>query len=139
MTQFDRALEHAGFDPAALDDTGRCIALVRERIPASVLHEVAKSLPVADMIPQALNITPAALESESDRAITSQQTEALIDLIRTFRTALAIWPETSSARQWFDSPIPALDGQCPTYWIDTFEGRRWVRSTLAKIEDGDFS
>jgi len=39
---------------------------------------------------------------------------------------------------WLDTPLPALDGQCPADYLDTLEGQEFVSSLLAKMQSGTY-
>lgn len=39
---------------------------------------------------------------------------------------------------WLDSPLPALDGQCPADYLDTVEGQEFVSSLLGKMQSGAY-
>lgn len=139
MNDFERMLLEAGIDPAILDNPVHCIDLIRERLPATVAMKVADSAENEGLIATALNISPDSLRDTSQRLLNQYETESLIDVLRTVRDAMAIWPTAADASQWFNSSVPAMVDKRPMDWCDTFEGRRWVRSVLRKIADGDFS
>ncbi len=70
--------------------------------------------------------------------LTRLQTEQILDTLRVFVLACEVFEEKDIAEGWISSPIAAL-GCKPIELCTTFEGRRLVRSTLEKIERGEFS
>ncbi|AOY87707.1 hypothetical protein BKP64_05710 [Marinobacter salinus] len=105
---------------------------------------LSKLLRVANLKP----VLAAALGIESSgdlaalsevKALSQAQSEAILDAVVVYMRAVEVWESAEAASNWFNAEVSALAGQSPMAIMDTFEGRKWVREVLEKIETGTFS
>jgi|25_taG_2_1085351.scaffolds.fasta_scaffold02004_2 antitoxin Xre/MbcA/ParS-like protein len=73
------------------------------------------------------------------KALSQAQSEAILDTVMVYLRAVEVWESAEAASSWFHAEVPALAGQRPLAIMDTFEGRKWVREVLEKIDTGTFS
>jgi len=66
------------------------------------------------------------------------QAEQVLDTLHVFALAREVFEHKDIAEEWLSSPIVAL-GCKPIELCTTFRGRGLVRSTLERIEQGEFS
>ena len=62
----------------------------------------------------------------------------LLDALRVFYRASTVLGGLDAAHEWLETPLPAMGGQRPLDFCDTFSGRRLVQQAIAKIEHGEF-
>lgn len=67
------------------------------------------------------------------------QSEEMLDILRVYNEACAIFGTQKKADLWLSIRIPALRGEVPKDLLDTFIGRRLVLEALNKIKYGEFS
>lgn len=123
----------------ALSDKATYIRLSREGITGSMGRSIAEVIG-RDVTISVLRTSPKNLARyfRNDR-LSKADTEQILDTLRTTAAAEAVWGGKESAQQWLHEPVPALGNEVPIDLMDTFEGRKWVREVLRKIETGDFS
>lgn len=73
------------------------------------------------------------------RALSSEQSEALLDTIKLIAYAIRVFGDKAIALDWLSTPVPALNGNKPYELIDTFEGRAMIKNVLTYIEFGEFT
>lgn len=130
--------------PAVFDDTAEFIRTVRRGVPGSVIKEAIAALgntrEAREMFVTLLETTSGNLHRYYKRAALSRtESEEVLDALRVIHFANEVFGDPALAADWLNSPIPALAGEAPLALCDTFQGRRWVRETLRKIEYGEFS
>lgn len=65
--------------------------------------------------------------------------DSMLDTLRVYMLAADIFGSLELARDWMNTPIPALGGEVPATLLDTNAGREMVRVALRKIQFGEFS
>lgn len=124
---------------SALQNKSEYIRLVRAGLSGSVVRLMVEMLG-RDIVVRALHTNKTNLPRCYQRAaLNSNDTESILDSLRTFCLTEKVWCNKVNALEWLNTPVPALDRQAPVDLFDTFAGREWVRQTLKKIETGDFS
>ena len=118
----------------------RFIERVRQGVPGSLVRDAVQRFGHRELFARILNTSAANLHRYYQRkALGREDSEEILDALRVFEQASALWGSDADALRWFETPVPALGGAAPLEWFDTFEGRGWVRQVLRKIETGDFS
>lgn len=118
--------------------------------PASFITMVRRGLS-GQVVKQAVNVIGRALvvrllETTSGnlhrlylrKTLKPTQSEALLDTLRVFSRAQAVFGDTDRAREWMGSRLLVFGSKRPLDLCDTFEGRRLVQDALRRIEDGEF-
>ena len=115
------------------------ILQIRDGLPGSHLRQAVQRFGHRQLFAQALNTSSARLHRYYQRkALDRRDSEKLMDTLRTLEQASTLWGCDEDALQWLTTPIPALAGEPPAAWFDTFKGREWVRQVLNTIESGEF-
>ncbi|TGG92484.1 DUF2384 domain-containing protein [Natronospirillum operosum] len=115
------------------------IRLARKGITGDMAKEIVNQVD-RDLMCRVLGVDPSTLARYVKRKrLTTAVSETMLDLLTTVELAQSIWEERRGALQRMEEPIVALGNESPIDLMDTFEGRRWVREILHKIEVGDFS
>lgn len=123
-----------------LDDRADYIRQVRKGIPGSVVKGAIDLLGNRELFIRLLHTTSPNLSRFYKRkTLSPEDSEEVLDALRIFVEAIRIWGDIDTARTWLDTPLPALAGEKPVDLFDTFEGRRWIRQVLRRIECGEFS
>ncbi|TWH64177.1 putative toxin-antitoxin system antitoxin component (TIGR02293 family) [Azomonas agilis] len=65
--------------------------------------------------------------------------DSMLDTVRVYMLAADIFGSLELARDWMNTPIPALGGEIPASLLDSNAGREMVRVALRKIQFGEFS
>lgn len=129
-----------GLPADSLTDHAKYIHLVREGVPGAVVKRAIDVLGDRDLFVRILNTTSNNLSRYYRRKkMTRADSEELLDTIRLFNQAILVFGNLENAKEWIQTPIPALSGERPVSLLDTFEGRAWVSLTLRKIEFGEFT
>lgn len=116
------------------------IEFSRKGIPGDWVKSLVEATGLREVFLGILNIDSGNLSRVYRRKALSKETsEEVLDAARLIRHAAEVWESKDLAREWLNSPVPALGGERPINLIDTFEGRRWISQVLNKIEHGDFS
>ena len=115
------------------------ILLVRRGIPGEVVKRAVQMLDNRELFARILgttsnNISRFYRAKKMDR----KNSEVILDIIRLYDKATQIFGDLKKAVEWIKTPLPALSGEKPEAYFDTFEGRRWVSQVLRKIEYGEF-
>lgn len=87
-----------------------------------------------------LHISPRTFQRlASGSNLDIYSSEQAIELALVLAKARELFTDDNAIRQWFNSPILALNGQTPASIMDTSFGARLVMKTLGKLEHGIFS
>lgn len=123
-----------------MDNRSTYIRQVRAGIPGRIVRQAVELLGSRDLLVRLLHTSSANLSRYyRKKTLTPGDSEEVLDALRVFFEAVRLWGDLDRAREWLNSPLPALDGDRPVDLFDTFEGRRWVSQVLRKIEHGEFS
>ena len=131
----------AGIDvPAsAFTDTAEFIDTARKGIAGKVVKQAVDAVGQRDLFVRLVGVSPGNLHRVYRRkTLGPAQSEALLDVLRVFSGASRVFGGLDAAREWLDTPLPALGGERPLELCDTFGGRRLVGEAIAKIEHGEF-
>lgn len=131
----------AGIDVpmAAFGNTNAFIRAVREGIPGKVVKQAVNVVGQRDLFVRLVGVSPGNLHRVYQRPnLGTTQSEALLDALRVFYRASAALGGLDAAHEWLETPLPAMGGQRPLDFCDTFSGRRLVQQAIAKIEHGEF-
>lgn len=127
-------------DPRVFDDPKAFIDEVKAGISGTVVREAVKWIGSRSLFVDILHTSAANLSRVYKRKhLSREDSEKVLDTLRVYERALRVWESEVAAREWLHTPVTALDGEKPIDLLGTFEGRKWVRQTLRKIETGDFS
>jgi len=115
------------------------IHTVREGIAGKVVRQAVDVFGQRDLFVRLVGVSPGNLHRVYRRkTLSSAQSEALLDTLRLFSKASEALGGLEMAREWLNTPLPALHGERPFALCDTFDGRRLVADVIAKIEYGEF-
>ena len=121
-------------DPAAF------IQATRQGLPGEIVKQIVDAVGCRDLFVRIMGTTAGNLNRFYRRkALTGAQTEGLLDTLRVFSTAIAVFGDLDIAKEWMHSIVPALGSQAPIDLCDTFKGRDLVQAALRKIEYGEFA
>ncbi len=137
----NRAIEGVDIPTAIFTDQATYIKTVRAGIPGIVVKQAIRALgDNRELFIRLLNTTSANLSRYyRKKFLNRNDTEEVLDTLRVYLQALQIFGDEQCAQEWLGSSIPALAGERPLNLFDTFEGRNLVRTTLRKLEYGEFS
>lgn len=140
MAHTNDIAQSLGVQPEAFTDKATYIRSVREGVPGTVVKSLIKLFNNRDLIVRVLNTSSANLSRIYQvKHMSPRVSEEVLDMIRLYKQAIAIFGTKESAIEWIKTPNTALAGDSPEALFDTFEGRQWVSQTLRKIEHGEFS
>ena len=131
----------AGIDVpmSAFDDDNAFMRAVRGGISGKVVKQAVDVVGRRDLFVRLVGISSGNLHRVYRRSsLGVNQSEALLDALRVFYRASMALGGLDAAQEWLETPLPAMGGQCPLDYCDTFSGRRLVRQAIAKIEHGEF-
>ena len=131
----------AGIDVpmSAFGNTNAFIRTVREGIPGKVVKQAVNMVGQRDLFVRLVGVSPGNLHRVYQRSsLSATQSEALLDALRVFYRASMVLGGLDAAQEWLETPLPAMGGQRPLDFCDTFSGRRLVQQAIAKIEHGEF-
>lgn len=133
-------LEKADLSPTLLEDRTAYIQAVRRGISGEIVKQAVQALEERDLFIRLLNTNSANLSRfYRQKPLTKMQSEGILDTLRVFQDAIAVFENEKLAKEWLHTSIPALAGEYPINLCDTFEGRKLVREALRAIEYGEFS
>ncbi len=142
-TQAKAAFHHIeGIDipETVFSDQVAFIQATRQGLPGNVVKQVIGVLGQRELFVRLLETTGGNLNRYYRRkALSQSQSEGILDILRVFSKARAIFGDINKARDWLDTAIPALGGYSPFELCDTFAGRNMVQNALRKIEFGEFA
>lgn len=131
----------AGIDVpmTAFGNTVEFIKAAREGVAGKVVKQAVDVVGQRDLFVRLVGVSPGNLHRVYRRAkLGPTQSEALLDALRVFYRASTALGGLDAAREWLNMPLPAMGGQRPLEFCDTFCGRRLVHHAIAKIEHGEF-
>ncbi len=140
MTQTLDIIESFGIQAEAFTNQAAFIRTVRAGVPGGVVRSVIKAFNNRELIARVLDISASNLSRVYRvKHMSRTDSEELLDMIRIYRQAIAVFGSTEKAIEWIKTPLSALSGESAEDLFDTFEGRQWVAQALRKIEYGEFS
>ena len=131
----------AGIDlpKSAFGNTQAFIRTVREGVPGKIVKQAVDVVGQRDLFVRLVGVSSTNLHRVYQRpSLSPTQSEALLDALRVFYRASAALGGLDAAHEWLETPLPAMGGQRPLDFCDTFSGRRLVQQAIAKIEHGEF-
>ena len=131
----------AGIDVpiSAFSNTHEFMQAAREGIAGKVVKQAVDVVGQRDLFVRLVGVSPGNLHRVYRRSkLGPAQSEALLDALQVFFRASTALGGLDAAREWLDTPLPAMGGQRPVDFCDTFIGRRLVQQAIAKIEHGEF-
>jgi len=132
-------LSTLGLDENQLDDPVAFIHSVRTGLPGELVKRAVKMMGNRELFVRILGTTSSNLSRFYRlKKMSPAASEEMLDTIRLFKQAVELFGDIESAKQWLNTPVPALQGEQPIALLDTYEGRRWVSQVLRKIEYGEF-
>ena len=140
MTQTLDIIESFDIQAEAFTNQAAFIRTVRAGVPGGVVRSVIKAFNNRELIARVLDISASNLSRVYRvKHMSRTDSEELLDMIRIYRQAIAVFGSTEKAIEWIKTPLSALSGESAEDLFDTFEGRQWVAQALRKIEYGEFS
>lgn len=139
-----------GFEHYRVDPKAR-IALIRQGMPAAVVGQLSSRMGISkELLLASLGLSRATISrKEKDAALLSKDeservlgVEMLIDLVQTMVEESGDPAGFDAARWlsgWLTSPVPALAGETPASYLDTFEGQKLVANLLATMQSGAYA
>jgi len=131
----------AGIDVpiSAFGNTSAFIRVVREGVPGKVVKQAVDVVGQRDLFVGLVGVSSGNLNRVYRRpSLSAAQSEALLDALWVFYRASTVLGGLDAAHEWLETPLPAMGGQRPLEFCDTFSGRRLVQQAIAKIEHGEF-
>lgn len=133
-------LQSANVSPSVLSDRQGFIQAVRRGVPGLLVKEAVIALDAREMFIRLLDTTSANLNRfYRKKTLSRTDSEEVLDALRVFQDAVAVFEDEDIAQEWLHTRIAALAGERPVDLCDTFEGRALVRESLRAIEYGEFS
>lgn len=115
------------------------LQLVRDGVSGDKVKTLLQWLPeLKPVLVIALSISAANISRLYKGTLPSHQAEPVLDMLQLICRAENLFG-AEMARQWLNSPMPALSGDKPIALFDSFVGRKMVADVLQAIEFGDFS
>ncbi len=128
-----------GINENQLDDPAAYIKAVRSGLSGELVRRAVKIFGNRELFVRILGTTSSNLSRFYRlKKMSPSASEEMLDTIRLFKQAVALFGDIESAKEWLNTPVPALKGEKPVSLLDTYEGRRWVSQVLRKIEYGEF-
>ena len=130
-----------------LSPQGR-IALIRQGIPASTITSLSARMGMSkEILLNSLGLSRATISRKEKDAIVLSSDEServlgvenLIAMVQTMVEESGDPTGFDAARwvsEWLTEPLPALGGETPASYLDTFEGQKLVANLLAMIQSG---
>lgn len=133
-------IEGIDIPATVFSDRNSLIQAARKGLPGDVIRQAVRILGHREVFVRLLETTGGNLNRYYRRkALSPVQSEALLDLLCVFARAITVFGAIGSAREWLETPLPALGGDSPLEMCDTFAGRALVQGALNKIEYGEFA
>ena len=129
-----------GISDALFGNPAAFIQATRQGLPGEIVKQAVDAVGCRDLFVRLMGTTAGNLNRCYRRKALSQaQTEGLLDTLRVFSKAIAVFGDLHKAKEWMHAIVPALGSQTPVDLCDTFEGRSLVQGALRKIEYGEFA
>lgn len=134
-----------------LPDPHARIALIRQGLPASTITHLSSRMGISkELLLSSLGLPRATISrKEKDAALLSKDeservlgVETLIGMVQAMVEASGDPSGFDAARWlsgWLTTPVPALAGETPASYLDTFEGQRLVADLLATMQSGAYA
>lgn len=133
-------LEEENLPPSLLKNKIEYIQTVNQGISGNIVKQAVKQLDQRDLFVRLLETDSANLSRfYSKKTLTRSQSEGILDFLRLFQKATEVFDNSDLAKEWLQTRLPVLNGECAIDLCDTFEGRKLVTETLDAIEYGEFS
>lgn len=133
-------LEGVNISAEMLGDSAAVIKTARSGLSGAAIKAVVQNLGERELLLKILDTDTTNVSRLYRQATISKwQSEGILDLLRLFTKAVAVFEEEEIAKEWLHTSIPALSGEKPINLCDTFEGRKLVSNALFQIEYGEFS
>lgn len=117
----------------------RYLQLVRDGVPGDSVKTLLQRMPeLKPVLVVALSISAANISRLYKNTLPSHQAEPVLDILQLIYHAEQLFG-ADMARQWLNTPMPALSGDKPLALFDSFVGRKMVADVLQAIEFGEFS
>lgn len=133
------------FDPQAR------IAVIRQGIPASIIGNLSSRMGMSkEYLLYSLGLSRATISrKEKDATLLSKDeservlgVETLIGMVQTMVEQSGDPAGFDAARwvsEWLTKPLPALAGETPASYMDTFEGQKLVAELLSMSQSGAYA
>ena len=127
------------------------IAAIRQGIPASMIGHLASRMGISkELLLSSLGLSRATISrKEKDAAVLSKDeservlgVETLICIVQTMVEQSGDPTGFDAARwlsDWLTKPLPALAGETPASYMDTFEGQKLVSELLSMSQSGAYA
>jgi putative toxin-antitoxin system antitoxin component (TIGR02293 family) len=134
-----------GLDPQAR------IGLIRQGIPASMIGNLSSRMGMSkENLLSSLGLSRATISrKEKDATVLSKDeservlgVETLIGMVQTMVEQSGDPTGFDAARwvsEWLTKPLPALAGETPASYMDTFEGQKLVAELLSMSQSGAYA
>jgi len=124
---------------AVFENKRSYLQLVRDGVSGDKVKTLLQWLPeLKPVLVVALSISAANISRLYKGTLPSHQAEPVLDMLQLICRAENLFGP-DMARQWLNSPMPALSGDKPIALFDSFVGRNMVADVLQAIEFGEFS
>lgn len=133
-----------------LDPQGR-IGVIRQGIPAAVIGNLSLRMGMSkESLLSSLGLSRATISrKEKDATVLSKDeservlgVETLIGMVQTMVEQSGDPTGFDAARwvaEWLTKPLPALAGETPASYMDTFEGQKLVAELLSMSQSGAYA
>lgn len=136
----DQALQGVDVPAAVFTDRYAFIEAVRTGISGSIVRQAIAAMNNSAVFIKILDTDPSKIARFYRRKrLGKADSEAVLDTLRLYWQAVALFGDDNIAQEWLKTPLPALSGRAPAELLDTFEGRFLVRDTLTRIDQGEFT
>ena len=127
------------------------IAVIRQGIPASIISNLSTRMGMSkENLLGSLGLSRATISrKEKDASVLSKDEservlgiETLIGMVQTMVEQSGDPTDFDAARwvsEWLTKPLPALGGETPASYMDTFEGQKLVAELLAMSQSGAYA
>lgn len=127
------------------------IAVIRRGIPASVIGNLSSRMGMSkETLLSSLGLSRATISrKERDASVLSRDeservlgVESLIGMVQTMVSQSGDPAGFDAARwvsAWLTKPLPALAGETPASYMDTFEGQKLVAELLSMSQSGAYA
>jgi putative toxin-antitoxin system antitoxin component (TIGR02293 family) len=137
--------------PLYQSDPQARIAVIRHGIPAAVISSLSARMGMSkETLLSSLGLSRATISrKEKDAALLSKDeservlgVETLIGMVQAMVEQSGDPTGFNAARwvaEWLTKPLPALAGETPASYMDTFEGQKLVAELLAMSQSGAYA
>lgn len=133
-------LDGVNISAESLKDSAVVIKIARTGLSGETIKAVVQNLGERELLLKILDTdTSNVSRLYRQSTISKWQSESILDVLRLFMQAIAIFENENIAKEWLHTSIPGLAGEQPINLCDTFEGRKLVSQALMQIEYGEFS